>query len=111
MATGGKTETEIFSDEIFDILCSKCQTEGKKTEGKKFCVECDDYFCVKCADNHNRRHNMLDKGRQVKPRTSQGRKQWVPAERCGRHSYKHIDMYCQNHDKVGCSTCMVADHK
>ncbi|XP_060608430.1 uncharacterized protein LOC132760470 [Ruditapes philippinarum] len=35
----------------------------------------------------------------------------APTERCDRHSHKHIDMYCQNHDNVGCSTCMAVDHR
>jgi hypothetical protein len=35
----------------------------------------------------------------------------APAKRCDRHSHEPIDMYCQKHDKVGCSTCMTEDHR
>ncbi|XP_060579037.1 uncharacterized protein LOC132736012 [Ruditapes philippinarum] len=35
----------------------------------------------------------------------------APTEMCDRHSHKLIDMYCQNHDSVGCSTCMADNHR
>ncbi|XP_060606535.1 transcription intermediary factor 1-alpha-like [Ruditapes philippinarum] len=115
MATGGKINTDILSDELFDVLCSMCKkNKGKNTEGKKFCVDCHDYFCTNCVKVHNQvpvlaSHKVLDKS-QVKSGTSKGLAT-APGERCDRHSHKHIDMYCQNHDNVGCSTCMTIDHR
>jgi hypothetical protein len=115
MATGGEINTDILSDEIFDVLCSMCKkNKGKNTEGEKFCVDCYDYFCTKCIKVHNQvpvlaGHKVLDKS-QVKSGTSKGLPR-APAERCDRHSHKHIDMYCQNHDHVGCTTCMTIDHR
>ncbi|XP_060579162.1 uncharacterized protein LOC132736100 isoform X2 [Ruditapes philippinarum] len=113
MATGGKINTDILSDEIFDVLCSMCKNRGKKTEGEKFCVDCHD-FCTNCVQVHSQvplcaGHKVLDKS-QVMSGTSKGLAR-APAERCDRHSHKHIDMYCQNHDNVGCSTCMAIDHR
>ncbi|XP_060562256.1 uncharacterized protein LOC132721895 [Ruditapes philippinarum] len=114
MATGGEINTDILSDEIFDVLCSMCKNGGKKTEGEKFCVDCHDYFCINCVKIHSQvplcvGHKVLDKS-QVNSGTSKGLPR-APAERCDRHSHKHIDMYCQNHDNVGCSTCMTIDHR
>jgi hypothetical protein len=114
MATGGKIDTDILSDEIFDVLCSMCKNGGKNSEGEKFCVDCHDYFCINCVKVHNQvpvlaDHKVLDKS-QVKLGTSKALPR-APAERCDRHSHKHIDMYCQNHDNVGCSTCMAIDHR
>jgi hypothetical protein len=114
MATGSQIDTEFLSDEIFDVLCSMCKNKGKKTEGEKFCVDCHDYFCRTCVQVHNEvpvlvGHKVLDKS-QVKSGTSKGLPR-APTERCDRHSHKHIDMYCQNHDNVGCSTCMAVDHR
>ncbi|XP_060605723.1 uncharacterized protein LOC132758184 [Ruditapes philippinarum] len=114
MATGRQFDTNILSDEIFDVLCSMCRNEGKNTEGEKYCVDCHDYFCVSCVKVHSKvsvlaGHKVLDKS-QVKSGTSKSLPR-APAERCDRHSHKHIDMYCQNHDNVGCSTCMAVDHR
>ncbi|XP_060605730.1 uncharacterized protein LOC132758192 [Ruditapes philippinarum] len=114
MATGRQFDTDILSDEIFDVLCSMCRNEGRNTEGEKYCVDCHDYFCVSCVKVHSKvplcaGHKVLDKS-QVKSGTSKAMPR-APAERCDRHSHKHIDMYCQNHDNVGCSTCMAVDHR
>jgi hypothetical protein len=114
MATGGQINTDILSDEIFDVLCSMCKNQGSKSEGEKYCVDCHDYFCVRCVKVHSKvplcaGHKVLDKS-QVKSGTSKGLPR-APTDRCDRHSHKHIDMYCQNHDKVGCSTCMAIDHR
>ncbi|XP_053374059.1 uncharacterized protein LOC123532975 [Mercenaria mercenaria] len=35
----------------------------------------------------------------------------VPTERCERHHLKTVDMFCQNHDIVGCGTCIAVDHR
>ncbi|XP_060586487.1 uncharacterized protein LOC132742178 [Ruditapes philippinarum] len=114
MATCRQIDTDILSDEIFDALCSICRNKGKYTEGEKFCVDCHDYFCRACVQVHNDvpvlgNHKVLDKS-QVKSGISKGLPR-APTERCDRHSHKHIDMYCQSHDNVGCSTCMAVDHR
>ncbi|XP_060566011.1 uncharacterized protein LOC132725043 isoform X1 [Ruditapes philippinarum] len=114
MADSGNVDTDILSDEIFDVLCSMCKNQGKNAEGVKYCVDCKDYFCVNCVKVHSQvpvlvGHKVLDKS-QVKSGTSKGLPR-APTERCDRHSHKHIDMYCQNHDNVGCSTCMAVDHR
>ncbi|XP_060576278.1 uncharacterized protein LOC132733635 [Ruditapes philippinarum] len=114
MATGRQIDTDILSDEIFDVLCSMCINEGRNTEGEKYCVDCRDYFCVSCVKVHNKvplcaGHKVLDKS-QVKSGASKGLPR-APAGRCDRHGHKDIDMYCQNHDNVGCSTCMAVDHR
>ncbi|XP_053374415.1 E3 ubiquitin-protein ligase TRIM33-like [Mercenaria mercenaria] len=113
MATGGG-ETNRLSDETFVLLCSLCKHKNKNTEAAKFCVDCQDYYCSTCVKFHEdipalSRHKILDIG-HFQPGTSQ-MIQIVPTERCDRHSHKHVDMYCQNHDDVGCSTCMAVEHK
>ncbi|XP_060562104.1 uncharacterized protein LOC132721754 [Ruditapes philippinarum] len=114
MATGKQIDTDILSDEIFDVLCSMCKNKGRNAEGEKYCVDCKDYFCITCVQVHSQvplcaGHNVLDKS-QVKSGTSKCYPRAL-AERCDKHSHKHIDMYCQIHDNVGCSTCMAVDHR
>jgi hypothetical protein len=91
-----------------------CKNQGKNTEGEKFCVDCHDYFCIKCVKVHSQvpvlaGHKVLDTS-QVKSGTCQGLSR-APVKRCDRHSHEYIDMYCQNHDIIDCSTCMAIDHR
>jgi hypothetical protein len=115
MATGKQIDTDILSDEIIDVSCSMCENKGKNTEGEKYCVDCKDYFCITCVQVHGQvplcaHHKVLDKSQVKSGSISKGLPR-APTERCDRHSHKHIDMYCQNHDNVGCSTCMAVDHR
>ncbi|XP_060557343.1 probable E3 ubiquitin-protein ligase MID2 [Ruditapes philippinarum] len=114
MATGGQINTDTLSDEVFDVLCTICKSKSKNTDGVKYCVDCQDYFCIKCVKVHSQvpvcaGHRVLDKS-LVTSGIIKGLLR-APEERCDRHSHKHIDMYCQNHDSVGCSTCMAVDHR
>jgi hypothetical protein len=116
MAAGGQINTDTLSDEIFDVSCSMCKNQGKNADGEKYCVDCKDYFCVTCIKVHSKvplcaGHKVLDRS-QVKSKSGNSKGLLnAPTERCDRHSHKHIDMYCQNHDNVGCSTCMADDHR
>ncbi|XP_060555810.1 uncharacterized protein LOC132716531 [Ruditapes philippinarum] len=114
MATSREIDTDFLSDEIFDVLCSMCKNRGKNTDGEKFCVDCHDYFCINCVEVHSQvpvcvNHKVLDLS-QVKSGTNKDLPR-APTERCDRHHHKYIDMYCHNHDDVGCSICMTIDHR
>jgi hypothetical protein len=52
----------------------------------------------------------MDKS-QVKSGTSKDLPRASAADISDRQSHKDIDMYCQNHDSVGCSTCIAVDHR
>ncbi|XP_053373058.1 uncharacterized protein LOC123532679 [Mercenaria mercenaria] len=113
MATRGFS-TDILSDETFDLLCTVCKNKGKNTEAAKYCTDCADYYCTTCVKVHDdvpllKGHKILDQG---KAKTGT-RKQLpvVPTERCDRHGHKPVDMYCQNHDNVGCAACMAVEHR
>ncbi|XP_053373057.1 uncharacterized protein LOC128546501 [Mercenaria mercenaria] len=113
MATGGFS-TDILSDETFDLLCTVCKNKGKNTEAAKYCTDCADYYCLTCVKVHDdvpllKGHKILDQG---KAKTGT-RKHLpvVPTERCDRHGHKPVDMYCQNHDNVGCAACMAVEHR
>ncbi|XP_053402930.1 uncharacterized protein LOC128558110 [Mercenaria mercenaria] len=113
MATGGSDKCRL-SDETFDLLCTVCKRKGKNTEAEKYCVDCGDYYCLTCVKVHDdvpllTGHKILGKGQFQSMST--GKQPPVPTERCDKHSHKHVDMYCQNHDDVGCSTCMAIEHR
>ncbi|XP_060596101.1 uncharacterized protein LOC132750176 [Ruditapes philippinarum] len=119
MATGGRlTHSKInASDEVIDYACSPCTKRNKTNEAVRFCVECQEFLCPLCVDNHNSfsvltGHTLLDKsqfgslGGSAAPNAPA-----LPTERCKVHLTKLVDMYCANHDAVGCSICLNINHR
>ncbi|XP_060584114.1 uncharacterized protein LOC132740269 [Ruditapes philippinarum] len=119
MATGGRlTHSKINdSDEVIDYACSPCTKRNKTNDAVRFCVECQEFLCSLCVDNHNSfsaltGHILLDKsqfgslGGSTAPNVLP-----LPTERCKVHLTKLVDMYCANHDAVGCSICLNIDHR
>ncbi|XP_053373195.1 E3 ubiquitin-protein ligase TRIM71-like isoform X2 [Mercenaria mercenaria] len=93
-------------------MCSPCKNGAK--EADNYCTDCHDYYCSTCVKCHDdipalSGHKILDKG-HFETGTSEAIPV-VPTERCKRHSFKPVDMYCQNHDDVGCYTCMAVEHR
>ncbi|XP_053390772.1 uncharacterized protein LOC128553624 [Mercenaria mercenaria] len=112
MASGGCENT---SDEIFSFKCSPCLVNNRNREAVKYCVECQGYYCQSCADVMHmmpgvKGHTFLDKLNYKSSRLSAGLPA-VPTERCSIHETKIVDMYCGNHDEVGCTTCMALNHR
>ncbi|XP_045163268.2 uncharacterized protein LOC123527704 [Mercenaria mercenaria] len=112
MATGG---SEVTSDEIFNFKCSTCVNLNKNREAVKYCVECQGYCCQSCVDMHSvfptlKGHSLLDKS-SFKSTTFTTDLPEIPTVRCNYHETKVVDMYCENHDVVGCTTCMALNHR
>ncbi|XP_053376458.1 uncharacterized protein LOC128547516 [Mercenaria mercenaria] len=99
------------SEETFDMLCSACKEQNINKEAEKYCVDCRDYYCSECLKLHSslpalKGHKLLGK------EAGQSRQlPMVPTERCERHDFKTVDMFCQNHDQIGCGTCIAVDHR
>jgi hypothetical protein len=114
MATGGVSDLERGTDETFDFLCSTCKDQNKNTEAVKFCADCHDYYCSTCVKVHDtvhvlKNHKIIDRA-QLKS-SSSVHFPAVPTERCTVHRHKPVDMFCRQHDTVGCATCMVVKHR
>ncbi|XP_053390778.1 uncharacterized protein LOC128553630 [Mercenaria mercenaria] len=112
MASGG---SEYTSDEIFNFKCSPCLASNRNREAVKYCVECQGYCCQSCADIIHimpalKGHTLLDNSNYKSSSLNVGLPA-VPTERCSTHETKIVDMYCGNHDEVGCTTCMALNHR
>ncbi|XP_045181032.2 E3 ubiquitin-protein ligase TRIM33-like [Mercenaria mercenaria] len=112
MATGGCEET---SDEIFNFKCTPCAKKNKNREAVKYCVECQGYCCRSCVDIHEdfpalEGHQLLDKS-DFKSTGITSDLPDLPTLRCKIHTVKVMDMYCGNHDVVGCTSCMALTHR
>ncbi|XP_053382668.1 uncharacterized protein LOC128546058 [Mercenaria mercenaria] len=112
MATGGCEDT---SDEIFNFKCTPCAKKNKNREAVKYCVECQGYCCRSCVDIHEdfptlEGHQLLDKS-DFKSTGITTDLPDLPTVRCKIHTVKVMDMYCENHDVVGCTSCMALSHR
>ncbi|XP_045198819.2 uncharacterized protein LOC123553136 [Mercenaria mercenaria] len=119
MATGGRlTRSRInASDEFIDYACSPCTKKNRKSEAVKYCVECQEYLCTSCVESHNSfsalsGHSLLGRSQFGTSGVIGARNlPSVPTDRCKVHTTKLVDMYCANHDTVGCSVCFNINHK
>ncbi|XP_053383614.1 uncharacterized protein LOC128549895 [Mercenaria mercenaria] len=115
MATKGSTSDA--SDELFDYLCSPCNKQDKNSEAVKYCVNCQEYLCVTCVKSHNSfsvlaGHTLVERSKFGNAsRTDSKELPSVPTERCKVHSLKLVDMFCADHDTVGCNVCFTINHK
>jgi hypothetical protein len=112
MASGG---SEHSSDEIFNFKCLPCLDDKRNKEAAKYCVECQGYYCQSCADMYHKMpglksHTFLDQT-NYKSSSGIGGLPAIPTQRCSVHKTKIVDMYCGNHDEVGCTTCMALIHR
>ncbi|XP_053383611.1 E3 ubiquitin-protein ligase TRIM56-like [Mercenaria mercenaria] len=115
MATKGSTTDA--SDELFDFICSPCNKKDRNSEAVKYCVDCQEYLCVPCVESHNSfsvlaGHILVERSKFGNAsRTDKKDLPSVPTERCKVHSLKLVDMYCADHDTVGCHVCFTICHK
>ncbi|KAL4226867.1 hypothetical protein ACF0H5_014846 [Mactra antiquata] len=115
MATGGSSLSKL-SDENFDFVCTACDKDNKKLEAVRYCVECLGYCCEECTELHTRfptlrNHYLLDVGQGKQDGFQQTKLPEFPTERCCFHQGKVLDMFCETHNVIGCSTCISKDHR
>jgi hypothetical protein len=117
MATGGDItidETDQMQDEFFDFQCTLCELKNKNCKAEKYCVDCKDYYCSTCVKFHEDipallKHKILEKDQfQSMSRQTQLP---IPTERCENHNHNCVDMYCEEHNQVGCQMCMAIYHR
>ncbi|XP_060606687.1 uncharacterized protein LOC132758984 [Ruditapes philippinarum] len=108
--------TPRSSDELFDFSCTPCNKKDKNSEAVKCCVDCQEYLCENCVDNHNSfsvlaGHTLVGQSKFGQSGSGSKYLPSVPTERCKLHSLKLVDMYCADHDAVGCHVCFTITHR
>ncbi|XP_021340355.1 transcription intermediary factor 1-beta-like [Mizuhopecten yessoensis] len=94
------------------LHCKPCEKKGNAgTPAKVWCKSCKVLFCESCKENlHDLLHEGCDtvdvsdsRGLKITPGVSS-------TFLCKTHTEK-MDYYCEDHKVVGCSRCVMADHK
>ncbi|KAL4221401.1 hypothetical protein ACF0H5_019659 [Mactra antiquata] len=115
MADKGRSMDNL-SEETFDFICTTCDRKGKIVEAVRYCIECSGYCCLACTDIHTtfptlKDHNLLDASQGNQASNQPGSLPEFSTERCNLHKGKCIDMYCEEHNEVCCSTCIATNHR
>ena len=88
--------------------CSPCFDDGITRKAAKFCVQCKTALCDVCLRKHKslfKKHDVHDFWREEVQAAI-----ILPTEMCKDHS-EVVGLYCQQHDKIGCSTCIALNHR
>jgi hypothetical protein len=111
MAVDGRKLGDILGNRD-EHSCIPCARDGRKVAAIKYCVECDENLCSTCLSYHNRFPMMIGHQTLDNLSSQKGKKrQDLPKQICDKHGGKLVDLYCSNHDSVGCSECVELDHR
>ena len=113
-----KSSQSNFSNKV-DFPCSPCVREKKLIESTSFCKDCNEKLCSQCVQFHKkfqvlRTHaivNIVDHLAVKEAKKVEKKKIHKVDVRCKHHRGKLIEMYCPEHDEVGCKVCMAINHK
>lgn len=103
-------QKEIFSDHR--VLCDSCRQNGEQIIAKFRCKQCGNNLCKTCCKFIHERvkaftsHAIVELGAEnttFDPKDLSGN--------CKVHIDKQIEVYCFDHEKLGCCFCLTAEHK
>ena len=104
---------KLSSDQMFELECGVCKTDGVILQAVGFCVTCDEYVCEQCIDDHMkikalRKHAILQ-GEDLQ--RQHGSKQTErTTDFCSVHPDHSIAFYCTIHEECICLQCKVTKH-
>lgn len=92
-----------------------CLTCDKEMETIGFCVECQERMCTYCISQHRKsrassKHTILDKAEADEKHVPDTAAE-VFTEKCQIHKDEIIKYFCQNHETLCCSDCIVLFHR
>ena len=110
----GSMSLQGASDEVYDIVCGPCQTDGLDKQANHYCNECREYLCNSCKDAHrklaiSKSHTILS-GKQMPARTSSSQRSDFIAY-CSCNKNKQVEFYCEEHHEVICNPCKMVRHR
>lgn len=120
MAEGGNVSGRKgnFENDSFvkcNLPCCVCLKKNIRIEADTYCTNCMDYFCKECVNMHDlwpalSDHVIVGK-MDIKQKHTEGKLPSIPTNRCSKHETMIVDMYCETHNEVGCTTCFSVEHR
>lgn len=94
------------------ILCDSCSKNDKKSYANVRCTECKDNLCDNCNNLIHRMKELVSHTIVNKPEnTAKETPLTSDFETCVVHVGNRIEVYCFDHDQLGCRFCLTTKHK
>ena len=102
------------SDEVIQHTCGPCKDEGDTKEANYFCENCKEYLCFDCRNDH-KKFKATKKHSVVPAHVTQGTDSVGTGRTisilCSCDQKQIVDIYCENHTEVICTTCETIKHR
>ncbi|XP_033745674.1 uncharacterized protein LOC117331185 [Pecten maximus] len=94
------------------ITCKPCEKKGNTNVPAKFwCHQTKSYFCATCKiSHHDLFHEECEPENITEWNKSDTIRRQTSAAGCGKHKEK-LEYYCEDHQILGCSKCIIVDHR
>lgn len=104
-------------------FCIEGSDDGETKVASGYCQTCDGYLCQSCFETHTSRriyktHVLLNLNTDASgydflnyTENKVGNPVDLIFQKCGSHGNDRIGFYCVQHDKTGCGSCMILNHK
>ncbi|WAR01468.1 TRI45-like protein [Mya arenaria] len=92
--------------------CDPCFRRKDKVIAAKWCKECAEALCEQCVSFHrslkySQNHTLMD----FEELRQQPIKNTLPRPPCPDHENTTLGFFCEDHQKVCCSSCVTVDHR
>ncbi|XP_033745147.1 E3 ubiquitin-protein ligase TRIM56-like [Pecten maximus] len=93
------------------ITCKPCERKGNNKKAKFWCKLIDTYFCEDCKiDKHDLLHTECEPENITEINKSVIIRREASVTGCGKHKEK-IEYFCEDHQLLGCSKCIIVNHR
>ncbi|XP_033745148.1 tripartite motif-containing protein 2-like [Pecten maximus] len=94
------------------ITCKPCEKKGNANVPAKFwCKLANTYFCAACKNSvHDLFHEECEPENVTELKKSVIIQREMSITGCGKHNEK-LEYYCEDHQLLGCSKCIIVDHR
>ena len=92
--------------------CDPCFRRKDKVIASKWCKECAEALCDQCVQFHkalkySQNHTLME----FEELRQQPIKNTLPRPPCPKHENTTLGFFCEDHQKVCCSSCVTVDHR
>ncbi|KAH3718407.1 hypothetical protein DPMN_061211 [Dreissena polymorpha] len=100
------------SDSLTDFCCSPCLEHKIDKFAEFYCDKCLKFFCAKCIQMHGQlfsKHVTYGRGDSAKWPLPKVVEDFL--QQCEFHEEKNLEMFCNEHEQLCCTNCVVLNHR
>ncbi|XP_052258861.1 uncharacterized protein LOC127863388 [Dreissena polymorpha] len=112
MATITRSSVYKGSDIMLDYSCMPCEEKGFSKEAEVYCEKCTTFYCGSCLNLHNqlyKTHTRYERSDMKDWPLAMATRDCV--EKCEVHMDEKLKLFCEDHEKLCCNTCISLNHR